>query len=356
MLCIDGHLDLAYNALFWNRDIKRPVAEVRAWEADMPGKSRGKNTVCLPDMRHGEIFLCFATVNARRATGMKTALDFSPEGCYTMGQAQLVYYRLLEKQGLLRQITKGAGLEAHWREWNLSPQSAPLGYVLCIEGADCLLEPDDIFAWWDAGLRVLSLSHYGTSAYAHGTNSEGGLFPLAKPLLAHMEQLGVILDLTHTSDGSFWEALDIFHGRVIATHNNCRTLVPRQRQFTDDMIRAIVARNGVIGLALDDWMLHTDFELDNPRAELVTLATALDHVDHICQLAGSARHVAIGTDLDGGYGAEESPSDLDTIADLQKFPALMKTRGYSDDDIAGFMHGNWMRLLRETLPAGAAKA
>ena len=350
MLCIDGHLDLAYNALFFNRDLKKPVAEVRAWEADMSGKSRAHNTVCFPDMRRGEVFMCFATVNARRATGMKTALDFSPEGAWTMGQAQLTYYRLLERQGVLRPLTTWGTVAAHLNEWQSAPQSAPLGYVLCIEGADCLLEPDEVFAWWENGLRILSLAHYGASYYAHGTNTEGGLFPPAKPLLKHMERLGMILDLTHTADQTFWEALDVFHGRVIATHNNCRALVPRQRQFSDDMIRAIVKRDGVIGLAMDDWMLHLDFDLANPRPELVSLNTIVDHIDHICELAGDARHVAIGTDLDGGYGTEQSPGDLDTIADLQKFPALLRARGYTETDVENFMRGNWLRVLREALP------
>ena len=350
MLAIDGHLDLAYNALWFNRDLKKSVAEVRAWEADMTGKGRACNTVCLPDMRRGEVFTCFATVCARHATGFKTSIDFSPEGAHAVAHGQLAYYRILERQGVLRQLTNWAGVETHLAAWQASPQTAPIGYVLCIEGADSLIEPDEIFVWAKEGLRVLSLSHYGPSHYAHGTNTTGGLFPPARPLLAGMEQLGIVLDLTHTSDDSFWEALEVFHGRVIATHNNSRALVPRQRQFTDDQIRAIVERDGVIGIALDDWMLHTDFEIQHPRPELVSLETAVDHIDYICELAGSARHVAIGTDLDGGFGTEQSPRNLDTIADLQKFVHLLRSRGYAEADVEAFMHGNWLRLLRETMP------
>lgn len=350
MLCIDGHLDLAYNGLFYNRDIKKTVAEVRAWEADMSGKGRGRNTVCLPDMRRGNIGLCFSTINARHATGFKTAIDFSQEGAWAAAQGQLAFYDLLERQGVLRRIVAIGDLEAHLTDWERRPALAPIGHVLCIEGADCLLEPHEIFAWWAAGLRILSLSHYGTSQYAHGTNTEGGLFPPARALLGYMEQLGVILDLTHTADRSFWEALDVFGGRVIATHNNCRALVPRQRQFTDDMIRAIAARDGVIGVAMDDWMLSTGFEIANPRPELVTLETVLDHVEHICQVTGSARHVALGTDLDGGYGTEQTPSDLDTIADLQKLGPLLQARGFGEAEVEAFMHGNWLRLLRSALP------
>lgn len=351
MFCIDGHLDLAYNGLFYNRDIKKTVAEVRAWEADMIGKGRGRNTVCLPDMRRGDIGLCFSTINARHATGFKTAIDFSPEGAWAAARGQLAFYDLLERQGSLRRVRTLGELDGHLADWERRPEAAPIGHVLCIEGADCLLEPHEVFDWWDAGLRILSLAHYGTSHYAHGTNTVGGIFPLARELLGNMQRLGVILDLTHTSDGSFWEALDLFGGRVIATHNNCRALVPRQRQFTDDMIRAIAARDGVIGVALDDWMLATAFEISDPRPELVTLDTVIDHIKHICDVTGSARHVAIGTDLDGGYGTEQTPSDLDTIADLQKFPALLRARGFDEAEVAAFMHGNWLRLLRSALPA-----
>jgi membrane dipeptidase len=350
MLCIDGHLDLAYNAIFWNRDIKQSVAEVRAWEKYMLGKGRGMNTVCLPDMRRGEVFMCFSTIGARRATGLKTALDFPAEACYAMAVAQLVYYGQLEQQGILRKLWTAGDVAAHLAEWETAPDTAPLGHVLCIEGADCVLEPGDIHQWWSVGVRVLSLAHYGTSAYAHGTNTVGGLFPAGRELLGLMDELGVILDLTHTADDAFWEAINLFKGRVIATHNNCRALVPHQRQFTDDMIRAIIERDGVIGAAMDDWMIIPGWDKDNPTPERVSLSHVVDHMDHICQLAGNARHIAIGTDLDGGYGREQSPSDLDTIADLQKIPDLLRARGYSEADIVGVMRGNWRRLLSEALP------
>jgi membrane dipeptidase len=351
MLCVDAHLDLAYNALLWGRNLKTSVPEVRAWEKEIPGKARGRNTVCFPEMRRGEIFLCFSTVNARHATGFKTNLDYSPEGAYAMGQAQLVYYELLERQGVLRRVRTREDAAEHLAAWQEAPEDAPIGHVLCIEGADSVLEPDEIFQWWDDGLRVLSLAHYGTSHYAHGTHTTGGLFPPGRALLANMQKLGMILDLTHLADQSFWEALEVFEGRVIATHNNCRALVPDQRQFSDEQIRAIIERDGVIGAAMDDWMIRTEYDKNNPNPEVVSLEHVVDHMDHICQLAGNARNIGIGTDLDGGYGTEQSPGDLDTIADLQKIPDMLRRRGYSEADIEGVMHGNWLRLLGEALPA-----
>jgi membrane dipeptidase len=161
-----------------------------------------------------------------------------------------------------------------------------------------------------------------------------------------MEELGILLDLTHLSDKAFWQALDCFNGPVLASHNNCRALVPHQRQFDDRQIRPIVAREGVIGVAFDNWMLRPGWVRgahDNPP---VTLTHVVDHIDHICQLAGNSQHAGIGSDLDGGFGREQSPSDLDSIEDLQRLPEILSKRGYRDEDIAAIMHGNWLRLLR----------
>ena len=228
--------------------------------------------------------------------------------------------------------------------------SCPLGFVLSMEGADPIVGPDSLGFWVEQGLRIVSLAHYGPSRYAHGTKSVGGLFPMGRELLAEMATQGVALDITHLSDDSFAEAIDLFDGPVLATHSNCRALVPGDRQLTDDMIRQLVARDAVIGAALDAWMLQPGWVIGETTPELVSMETFVDHIDHVCQLAGNARHAAIGTDLDGGYGTEQTPRDLDTIADLRVVPELLATRGYVDADIELVMHGNWERWLRGVLP------
>jgi membrane dipeptidase len=219
-----------------------------------------------------------------------------------------------------------------------------------MEGADPILAPDQLEEWWNAGLRLLGITHYGPGRYAGGTATELGLTELGAPLLAEMERLGVVLDLTHCSDQAFWQALEIYRGPVLASHQNCRALVPHQRQFADDQIRAVIERGGVLGAALDAWMLRPAWrigERHDPSNPTVTLSDVVDHIDHVCQLAGNSRHAAIGTDLDGGFGLEQSPADLDTIADLQKLPGMLAARGYGEEDIAAIMHGNWLRLLHE---------
>jgi membrane dipeptidase len=181
-----------------------------------------------------------------------------------------------------------------------------------------------------------------------GHDTPGGLRPQGRELLREMDRLGMILDVTHLSDESFWEALEVFQGTVWASHSNCRALVPDVRQFSDDQIKALIERGAVLGAALDAWMMIPGWVRGSttPQQSGLMLEVICDHMDHICQLAGNARHVGIGTDLDGGYGTEQTPQDLDTIADVARIAGMLEKRGYSQTDIEGVMSGNFLNLLR----------
>lgn len=356
MLIIDAHLDLSMNALQWNRDLLLSAYTIRTLEQRTSGKGRAQGTVAFPEMRRGRIALSVATLIARSTGRPVPHIDFhSPAQAYGMAHGQLAYYRALEQQGHIRIIAELTALDTHMAEWQAwdaahpeeTAQTPPLGFVISMEGADPILHPEQLAAWWDAGLRLLGPTHYGPGRYAGGTGTELGLTELGAPLLREMERLGMLLDLTHMSDEAFWEALDHYNGLVLASHNNCRALVPHQRQFSDAQLKAIFDRDGVIGAAMDTWMLHPGWVVDQSSNAGITLNTVVDHIDYICQLAGNSRHAAIGTDLDGGYGREQSPCDLDTIADLQKLTTLLENRGYSQDDITAILHGNWIRLLRQ---------
>jgi membrane dipeptidase len=357
MLIVDAHLDLAMNALQWNRDLLASAYTIRAQENYTPGKGRGVGTVAFPEMRRGRIALSFATVIARSTGRPVPHVDFASSAqAHGLGRGQLAYYEGLERQGHVRLIRDASQLDRHMREWaswdgqhqsdgQAPPTALPLGFVLSMEGADPILDPVELEDWWRQGLRIIGLSHYGPGRYAGGTGTEHGVSDIGVRLLVEMARLNIILDLTHCSDEAFWQALEQFPGHVLASHNNARALVPHQRQFSDDQIRAVAARGGVIGAAMDCWMIAPGWRHgDDNRA--VTLDLAVKHIDHICQLLGSAHHIGIGSDLDGGYGREGSPYDLDTIADLQKIAALLTQRGYPADDIAAIMHGNWSSLLR----------
>ena len=353
MLLIDAHLDLAWNALDWNRDLRLPVEEIRKRERalGMDDKGRACNTVSFPELRRGKVGVFIATLLARllRPKLMPAIQRYAAmEAAYAAAYGQLAYYRALEREGWLRWIRDWPTLEAHVRAWEKDENTTePLGFILSMEGADPVLTPEQVQEWWDAGLRIIGPAHYGVSPYAHGTGTEGGLFPPGPALLKEMERVGMILDVTHLSDQCFDEALDIYGGPVLASHHNCRALVPDQRQLTDDQIRRLVSRGAVIGTALDAWMLVPGWVRGVTQPDVVALDAMLDHIDRVCQLAGTARHAAVGTDLDGGFGREQCPRDLDTIADLQRLPDMLRRRGYDDEAVRGVMYGNWVRFFRE---------
>src|SRR5262245_14359959 len=313
MLIFDWHLDLSWNALEWNRDLTLPVAEIRRREvaAGYQGQGRGTNTVSLPALREGHVAVVSATLLARHdRAGVQ--LSFIPksgfesaEASYATAVGQLAYYRALERCGLVRILSDWPALDAHVRAWQAyldagqAGEPPPLGFVISMEGADPILTPDDLDAWWDAGLRILSLSHYGVSRYSHGTGFPGPLNEPAPALLRAMERVGMVLDVTHLADEAMDQVFDQFGGVLIASHHNCRALVDRQRQLRDADIRRIVERGGVIGAAFDVWMLDPGCGQGPGKVRRVaTLESVADHIDHVCQIAGAARHAAIGADLD----------------------------------------------------------
>lgn len=356
MLIADSHLDLAMNALEWNRDLTRPIEEIRARERQMTDKpDRAHGTVSFAEMRRGHVGLCVATQIARYVAPHNPLRGWhSPEQAWAMTQGQLAWYRAMEERGELVQIADRAALDAHLERWtHLPAQDAqpevPIGCVLSLEGADSLVTLAHLERAYAQGLRAVGPAHYGPGVYANGTDASGDMGPRGHELLKEMERLGVILDVSHLCDESFADALDRFSGPVWASHSNCRALVPHNRQFSDEQIRTLVQRGAVIGVAFDAWMLVRGWVRGStiPEAAGVTLATVADHIDRICQIAGNARHCMIGSDLDGAFGREQCPADIETIADLARLPALLAGRGYSTEDTRLIAHGNLVRFLRK---------
>ena len=351
MLIVDAHLDLAMNALEWNRDLTRPIDEIRSREAHLTDKpDRGKGTVSFAEMRRGHVGLCVGTLIARYVAPDNPLPGWhSQEQAWAQTQGQLAWYRAMERRGELVPIIDRGALDAHVARWEDARPDSAIGYVLSLEGADSILAPRDLERAYAQGLRAVGPAHYGPGVYAQGTNACGVMGPRGHELLREMERLNVILDATHLCDDSFRDAMDHFRGPVWASHSNCRALVDHNRQFSDDQIRELIARGAVIGAAFDAWMIVPGWVRGSstPVDAGVTLERVIDHVDHICQIAGNTRHCMIGSDLDGAFGREQCPSDVETIADLAKLPALLKRRGYSDDDVRGIMHGNFVRFLRD---------
>ena len=362
MFTVDAHLDLATNAITLNRDLTKPVHAIREKEKQLgwqDTQDRGNGTVALPELRKGNVGLVVATIISRySAAGNPLAtLNLpgwhSPEQAYAYGQAQLAWYKVMEDMGEMVQITNRAQLQNHlalWGDESLDNSKKPIGYILSLEGADSIINFSYLEKYYEQGLRAIGPAHFGPGRYAAGTHSDGsGLTAIGKELLREMDRLKMILDATHLTDKGFFEAMNIFNGAVWASHQNCRALVPGERQFSDEQLKLIIERDGVIGGALDTWMLYPEFEMvkNNPKQLGINLEKLADHFDHICQLAGNCLHIGFGTDLDGLFGTEQTPYDMDTIADIVKFESILSLRGYSSEDINNIFSGNWLRAIEK---------
>ncbi|MAN22977.1 MAG: peptidase M19 [Gemmatimonadetes bacterium] len=368
MLIFDGHLDLAYNALFHRRDLTVPVYELREREDPIPlgpshpdslrsrkrneSPAKGTASVALPELRKGQIGIFMSTIMARTQVsnnqlddGVRTQL-----AAHAIGQSHLHYYKALQNEGHLKLITNSETLIEVAKKWHNPTNETPFGLVLSMESADPILDPNQVEWWFEQGLRSVGPMHFGANTWGHGTGTRGGLYACTYPLLDALAETTIAIDLTHASDLSFWQLLDYWKGPVHASHCMCRSLVPGQRHLSDDMIRAIIDRDGVIGIVFAEFMLNPEIDFDNPKTYPTsakrTMSAAIDHIDHICQMAGNCNNVSIGSDLDGGFGRELGPTDFDTIEDLQKFLRKLKDRGYSTSDIQGIAHGNLLNFFR----------
>ena len=366
-LIIDGHLDMAFNALFYRRDLTQSVYVLREREDSMVGglsnhpdsleQRRGPQpkrftpTVCLPEMRKGRVGIMLSTIMCRVQNPQDNTHNAvrTQDVAYARGQSHLAYYRALERCGEIRFIKSVADLNACVADWENPSDDTPVGLILSMESADPILGPDQVGEWYEAGLRSVSLTHFGANTYGHGTGTVGGLYPPAYALMDALSETDIALDLTHAADLTFWHILDYWKGPVHASHCNCRALVPGQRHLSDDMIRAITDRGGVIGMVFAEQMLSPAWNWDDPSTHYTTatrpMKAVLEHIDHICELTGSTDYVAYGTDLDGGFGLELSPTDYHTVDDLQRFLNLMRDHGYEEDDVKGFAHGNLVRFF-----------
>jgi membrane dipeptidase len=332
MFIVDAHLDLSYNALR-GRDVLKPAREQTADEEGIP-------TVGLPDLRAGGVGLVCATVFTLPSLDGKPGYHTADEA-YEEGQKHLHWYQQQVHNRTMQFVTTRDQL-ADWKPSSQGPQQA----ILLLEGADPLRTPQDVAAWYAAGLRIVGLA-WRQTRYAGGTGVPGPLTNDGVELLKTLDSFGIIHDTSHLAEESFWQLLDQAGGPVIASHSNCRAIVPTDRQLSDDMIRAIVRRGGIIGINFFDRFLLPPDQYGKRRA---TLADVAAHAKHICDLAGSAKHVALGTDMDGGLGRNEIPIEIETSADLSRLGEALAAAGFDDRDISDIMGGNWLAFFARSMP------
>ncbi|MDR1200812.1 MAG: membrane dipeptidase [Tannerellaceae bacterium] len=354
-LIADIHLDLSMNALEWNRDLRESVTEINRREAGMTDKpDRGNATISFEELRKGNVGLVVATQIGRYVAPDNPLPGWhSPEQAWAQTQGQLAWYKAMEEEGYMTMIRTKEELTNHLSLWNNGEpnEKKPIGYLLSIEGADSFVTVDHVERAYQYGLRAVGPAHYGPGRYANGTDSMGRLNESGQALLRKIDELHMILDVTHLNDDAFWHALEIYKGPVWASHNNCRVFVNHNRQFSDEMIKALLERNAVIGIALDAWMMVPNWVrgVSTPENMNCSLEIMVNNIDHICQLAGNTQYVAIGSDLDGAFGTEQCPYDLTTIADIQKVDTLLKKKGYTDKDVENIFSGNVINFMHSAL-------
>ena len=361
-LIFDCHLDISMNAMEFNRDQRSTQEDIRRTELITPfippdgERHRCRNTVCFPELRRGRFGVIVATQIARYSPRFHNLPGWkSPEQAWAQTQGQLAYYRVMEDCGEMVQLRTWADVEKHAARWQKATdeeaKALPIGYLLSLEGADSILSWKHLEKARADGLIAIGPVHYGPGIYGQGTDASGPLTERGRELLKEMSRLGIILDVTHLCDESFWDALNRYSGPLWASHHNCRALANWNRQLTDEQIKELVKRGAVIGMAFDAIMMIHGWahKRSRPQDFNLKIEKICEHIDHICQLAGNANHVGIGTDLDGGYGTEQTPMDLDSIADVARVAPLLAERGYKQADIDGVMHGNFFRFLRENL-------
>ncbi len=371
MLIFDGDYPMAL-AVAYNRDLTRPISEVRSAPPVQGPQRTGNDSqtmASLPEMRKGRVAAALVkiVVDQNRPGSVMSGGPRSDELSYARGMGQAAYYRILETKGEVRLLRTSRDVKAHIEEWERAKDTArlPVGFVLGMEGSDPILWPDQTEEWYELGLRVISIGHYGPARYGGGTGTgtDAGISEGGPALLHEMDRLGMVLDVTHTSDRCVREALDMFSGPVLASHQNCRALVQGERQHPDDILKSVIERGGVIGASMDSWMLTKkvvkDWSGKQPMKrtdyfsrEDVTLEDLADHIDYVNQLAGNALHSAIGGDTDGQGGAEGAPKEVDTVADYMELAPVLKRRGYSSADIENIMFRNWQRFFEKHLPSG----
>jgi membrane dipeptidase len=335
---VDAHLDMAGNVL-GGRDYDLTVEELRAKEA----RSDHQAMVTLPELRRGGVAVAFATLFSGTKNFDENGVGIYEEPPDDHARRQLDVYMRWEDEGKARIIRSRADLKTHLDDWR---EDGVLGIVILIEGADCVTSPDKLPEWWDAGVRVIGPAWTATR-YCGGTNRPGGLTPMGRELIAAMRSSGVILDVSHMAEQSFWESLEIGAHRVVATHANVRVIVPDHRpdrHLSDEMLEAMAKQDGVVGVVpANPFLDDSVWRVDAPGPPL-TLDAVRKHLDHMAAIVGWGR-VGIGSDLDGGFGREETPVELETAADLVKIGDLVPA-----DARTGVLGGNWLRVLDESLP------
>jgi membrane dipeptidase len=361
-IIIDAHEDIAWGTLCFGRDYLNSAYDIRRYEEN--GSVEAINGVAmlgLPEWLRGGIAVIGATLFTppeRRRTSLLEQHYSDADEAHALALRQIeIYERMAEQSGQIKLIRNRMDLEAVLKTWEGFDPSLPedqkrderqIGLVYLIEGGDSIREPAEVEWWYERGVRLIGPAWAGTQ-YCGGTAEPGPLTAAGVDLLKHMRPFNLVLDLSHMDEPAFFQSLDLYDGPIIASHSNPRMLTNNtNRHLSDEMIKALVQHDGVIGTLIFNKFLLKGWETGDAK-EAATVEIVVAAIDHVCQIAGDARHAAIGTDFDGGFGMKSTPAGFDTVADLQIIAPELERRGYSVADVELIMNGNWVRMLKVAL-------
>ncbi len=353
-IIVDAHEDIASTMLFYGRNYLRSAYDIRADEAGSAAEAaNGVAMLGLPEWLRGNVAVVFGTLFTLPDRKQTDQLE---QAYRTSGEAHMQAMRQIELYEELATISPNIRLIHHRRDldlvlrsWRGEPDQRQVGVVYLMEGGDAIQTPEEIGLWYARGLRFVGPA-WAATRYCGGTSEPGPLTDEGVRLLDEMAKYGMVLDTSHMAEEAFFQAVERYPGRIIASHANPRVLSDnRDRHLSDEMIKALIDRDGVIGAVLFNRFLLRGWNNGDPK-EAATVDTVAYAIDHVCQIAGDARHAAIGSDFDGGFGMHSTPKEFDTVADLGIIGPALEKLGYADKDIELIMGGNWLRLLREVLP------
>ena len=360
-IIVDAHADIAWNMLSYGRDYARPAAETRRLEADSSTvQENGDTLLGWPDYQRGQVAVIFSTLFVspirHLSSGSERLYYRNFEEAHRLYHDQLmIYHRMMDTMpDKFRMIASVPDLNLVLDHWHSPAESGhPVGMVVLMEGAECVRNPSELAMWYELGVRLIGPAWVGTR-YCGGWREPGPLTDAGRELLSAMAEFNFVLDLSHMDEPAALEALDHYQGPVVGTHGNCHSLLPNSdsnRHFSDRILQGIIERDGVVGIVPFNTYLKVGWDLKkHSRRDEVGLEAVVDHLDHICQLAGDSLHAGIGSDFDGGFGLQHVPHDIDTIADLQNLVSLLQSRGYTNLDAANILGGNWIARLKRDLP------
>ncbi len=229
--------------------------------------------------------------------------------------------------------------------------------LIGIEGGHAIEDSLRILrACYALGARYMTLTHSNTNNWADSSGDQprhGGLAAFGRQVVAEMNRLGMLVDVSHVADSTFWQVLETSRAPVIASHSSCRALSPIARNMSDEMIRALAQKGGVIHINFGCEFVSAESAAASPYftpsvrdkkpVPRAKLADVVAHIDHVVRLAGAGA-VGIGSDFDG---VECTPEGLD---DVSKFPNLTRAlleKGYTAEQIRKIYGGNLLRVMRE---------